>query len=117
MQLGSGGLTLARPGSPSQAVMGGAWGGMSLFMAACKRAGLFGFLLAFILGFMVYGAALTAATVLLKWLVIGRMPAGVHKCAPTRAAPHCAGVLAQGGPLRVVLRMAFRACAAQTHRN
>jgi hypothetical protein len=61
--------------------MGGAWSGMELFVRACTRAGLFGFLIAFILGFMVYGAALTAATVLLKWLVIGRLPAGVHKCA------------------------------------
>ena len=67
--------------------MGGAWGGLDLFLAACKRAGLFGFLLAFILGFMVYGAALTAATVALKWLIIGRMPAGVHKCACSLAHP------------------------------
>lgn len=53
--------------------------GYGMFMRACTRTGLFGFLVAFIAGFLVYGACLTAATILLKWIVVGKVPAGVHK--------------------------------------
>ena len=54
-------------------------GGFELFRRACTKAGLFGFLVAFVTGFLVYGAALTAGTLLLKWAIIGRAKAGVHK--------------------------------------
>lgn len=63
--------------SDAQAVMGA--DGYGLFIRACTRTGLFGFLIAFIAGFLVYGAALTLATLALKWIVIGRAKAGVHK--------------------------------------
>lgn len=53
--------------------------GFGLFKRACTRAGLLGFLVAFIAGFLVYGAALTFATLALKWIVLGRANAGVHK--------------------------------------
>ena len=53
--------------------------GYGLFIRACTRTGLFGFLVAFIAGFLVYGAALTLTTLALKWIVIGRAKAGVHK--------------------------------------
>ena len=55
--------------------------GFGLFRRACTRAGLFGFLVAFMSGFLVYGAALTAGTLVLKWAIIGRAKAGVHKYA------------------------------------
>lgn len=66
----------------TQAALGGVGNGLEIFKRACTRAGLLGFLLAFILGFLAYAVALTAATVLLKWILVWRMPAGVHKCAP-----------------------------------
>ena len=53
--------------------------GFGLFRRACTRAGLFGFLVAFMAGFLVYGAALTAGTLVLKWAIIGRAKAGVHR--------------------------------------
>ncbi len=43
--------------------------------------GLFGFLVAFMAGFLVYGAAPTAGTLALKWAIIGGAKAGVHRCA------------------------------------
>ena len=55
--------------------------GFGLFRRACTRAGLFGFLVAFMAGFLVYGAALTVGTLVLKWAIIGRAKAGVHKYA------------------------------------
>lgn len=55
--------------------------GFGLFRRACTRAGLFGFLVAFMAGFLVYGSALTAGTLVLKWAIIGRAKAGVHKYA------------------------------------
>lgn len=59
--------------------MGGAGEGWAAFMRACTKTGMFGFLAAFIAGFLVYGCALTTATILLKWLTIQQMQAGVHK--------------------------------------
>jgi hypothetical protein len=60
----------------AQALLGN---GYDIFVRACTQTGLFGFLFAFITGFLVYGAALVTATILLKWIVFGRVPAGVHK--------------------------------------
>ena len=76
-----------------QAALGGVSNGLEIFRAACTRAGLLGFLLAFICGFLAYALALTAATVLLKWILVGRMRPGVHKCALSLPL----SVLADGG--------------------
>ena len=73
--------------APEQAALGGIANGLEIFKRACTRAGLFGFLLAFILGFLAYALALTAATVLLKWVLVGRMPAGVHRCEAAPSSP------------------------------
>jgi hypothetical protein len=53
--------------------------GYDLLRRACTRSGLFGFLAAFIAGFLVYGAALMLGTLALKWIVIGRAKVGVHR--------------------------------------
>ena len=65
-----------------QALMGGAGAGYEAFLRACTKTGIFGFLAAFIVGFLAYGLALTLATIVLKWLIVQQMHAGVHKCDP-----------------------------------
>ncbi len=67
--------------------MGGAAAGYSALIRACTKTGIFGFLAAFVAGFLVYGLALTIATILLKWLIVQQMRAGTHKCAA--AIPPC----------------------------
>ncbi len=73
-------LFLMSSAATSQALMG--TDGYGIFVRACTRTGLFGFLIAFIVGFLAYGACLTVATILIKWIVVGKVPAGVHKYAP-----------------------------------
>ncbi|CAL8464659.1 g4194 [Coccomyxa elongata] len=63
----------------SPALMGGAAAGYSALIRACTKTGIFGFLAAFVAGFLVYGLALTIATILLKWLIVQQMRAGTHK--------------------------------------
>ncbi|KAK9904717.1 hypothetical protein WJX75_001194 [Coccomyxa subellipsoidea] len=63
----------------SPALMGGAGAGYEAFLRACTKTGIFGFLAAFIVGFLAYGLALTLATIVLKWLIVQQMHAGVHK--------------------------------------
>lgn len=67
--------------------MGGAGAVYEAFMRACTKTGIFGFLAAFIAGFLAYGLALAAATILLKWLLVQQMQAGVHKCAASHSLP------------------------------
>ncbi len=70
--------------------MGGAGAGFDTFIRACTKTGIFGFLAAFVAGFLVYGMALTIATILLKWLIVQQMRAGTHKCAPAiPSEQHC----------------------------
>ena len=67
--------------------MGGAGAVYEAFLRACTKTGIFGFLAAFIAGFLAYGLALAAATILLKWLLVQQMQAGVHKCAASHSLP------------------------------
>ena len=60
-----------------QAILG--TDGFGLFKRAATNVGVFGFLVAFMAGFFVYGAGLTVFTIALKWIVIGRVRAGVHR--------------------------------------
>ena len=62
-----------------QAILG--TDGFGLFKRAATDVGVFGFLVAFMAGFFVYGAGLTIFTLALKWIVIGRVRAGVHRWA------------------------------------
>ena len=50
-------------------------------MRGVSRVGGVGLLVAFAAGYAVYGALLLAATVALKWALVGRMQAGRHRCA------------------------------------
>ena len=52
-----------------QAILG--TDGFGLFKRAATDVGVFGFLVAFMAGFFVYGAGLTIFTLALKWIVIG----------------------------------------------
>ena len=62
-----------------QAILGA--DGFGLFRRAATDVGVFGFLVAFMAGFFVYGAGLTVFTLAIKWIVIGRVRAGVHRWA------------------------------------
>ena len=62
-----------------QAILG--TDGFGLFKRAATDVGVFGFLVAFMAGFFVYGTGLTVFTLALKWVVIGRVKAGVHRLA------------------------------------
>ena len=62
-----------------QAILG--TDGFGLFRRAATDVGVFGFLVAFMAGFFVYGAGLTVFTLVLKWIVVGRVKAGVHRWA------------------------------------
>ena len=67
-----------------QHLLGSVANGQAFFVRAAVHTGVFGLLAAFAAGYAVYGAGLLAATVALKWALVGRMPAGRHKCALTQ---------------------------------
>ena len=64
-----------------QHLLGAAASGEAFFVRAATHTGVVGLLAAFAAGYAVYGGLLLAATVALKWALVGRMQAGRHKCA------------------------------------
>ena len=64
-----------------QHLLGAAANGKAFFVRAATHTGVVGLLVAFAAGYAVYGGLLLAATVALKWALVGRMRAGRHRCA------------------------------------
>ncbi len=72
----------------AQHLLGGNANGQAFLFRAATHTGVVGLLVAFAAGYAVYGMAVLAASVALKWALVGRMPAGAHKCAaPVLHAP------------------------------
>lgn len=84
-----------------QHLLGSAAQGQAFFVRAAVHTGVVGLLAAFAAGYAVYGAGLLAATIALKWVLVGRMPAGEHKCAAPALPP------ADLAPRRRVIQVAF----------
>lgn len=74
-----------------QHLLGSVANGQAFFVRAAVHTGVFGLLAAFAAGYAVYGAGLLAATVALKWALVGRMPAGRHMCAHTQTCVYAVG--------------------------
>lgn len=62
-----------------QHLLGNVANGQAFFLRAATQTAVFGLLLAFAAGYAIYGAGLLATTVVVKWMLVGRMPAGKHK--------------------------------------
>ena len=62
-----------------QHLLGAAANGKAFFVRAATHTGVVGLLVAFAAGYAVYGGLLLAATVALKWVLVGRMRAGRHR--------------------------------------
>lgn len=65
--------------------------GNASFVRGATHTGAVGLVVAFAAGYAVYGALLLAATVALKWALVGRMQAGRHKCAASLSFPMYVG--------------------------
>ena len=95
-------LTPPRPRG-AQHLLGGNANGQAFLFRAATHTGVVGLLVAFAAGYAVYGMAVLAASVALKWALVGRMPAGAHKCAapllhvPMRAQPTGDAIKGGGG--------------------
>jgi hypothetical protein len=64
-----------------QALLPAARAWPAYFARAATAYGIFGVLFAFVIAYAAYGFALAAAAVLIKWILVGRVKAGVHKYA------------------------------------
>jgi hypothetical protein len=64
-----------------QALVPAAGGWPAYFARAATAYGIFGVLFAFVIAYAAYGFTLAAAAVLIKWILVGRVKAGVHKYA------------------------------------
>ena len=75
-----------------QHLLGAAANGKAFFVRAATHTGVVGLLVAFAAGYAVYGGLLLAATVALKWVLVGRMRAGRHRHVASSAYfASCAG--------------------------
>ena len=62
-----------------QTLMNGAGNGQHFFMRAATRLGIVGVLVAFAIGYIVFGVLLTVASTIMKWVIVNRAQPGVHR--------------------------------------